>query len=44
MIHGLEFIDEKGVLIGGVKAKKNPRAGCIRDIYIDKDEKVVGIY
>ena len=37
-IHGVEFIDEDGVVIAQVKAKVNPRAGCTRDIIIRNDE------
>ena len=43
MIHALEFFDEDGELIGLVRPLNYPRAGCIRDIHIGKDEKVVGI-
>ena len=44
VIHGVEFIDKDGKVIGRVKSKGGPRAGCVRDIYIDKREKIVGTY
>ena len=41
MLHGIEFIDKTGEVIGRVKSKGGPRAGCVRDIYIEKDEKII---
>jgi len=43
MIHGVEFIDEAGAVIGRVNSNINPRSGSSRDILIAKDERIVGI-
>ena len=44
MIHGLEFYDEVGALIGAVWAEVSPRAGNAKDIIIGKDEKIIGVF
>lgn len=43
VIHGLEFYDTEGFLIGAVWAEVSPRSGNVQDIYIGKDEKIVGV-
>ena len=43
VIHGLEFFDTEGVLIGAVWAEISPRAGNVQDIIIGADEKIVGV-
>lgn len=44
VIHGLEFYDTEGKLLGAVWAEVSPRAGNVKDIFIAEDEKIVGIY
>ena len=44
VIHGLDFIGEDGAILASVKSRNNPRAGCVRTILIDPDEKIVGVH
>ena len=43
-IHGLEFFDEAGVMLGVLKSRNNPRSSFSKDIMIAKNEKIVGTY
>ena len=44
IIHSIEFIDEQGSLIGQINSRNYPRSGNTRDIFVGKNERIVGIY
>jgi len=43
VIHGLEFYDTEGALIGAIWSEASPRSGNVQDIIIGEDEKIVGV-